>query len=83
MVLGIKAFATADEMRGQGNNNSDEAVCEVCNRGADAHLMLLCDSCDHGYHISCLRPPLHDVPDGKWFCASCERTRTRAIAADW
>ena len=33
--------------------------------------MLLCDGCDHGYHMYCLRPPLADIPEGDWFCYDC------------
>ena len=35
--------------------------------------MLLCDSpgCAHGYHITCLKPPLPNVPSGDWFCPAC------------
>ena len=34
--------------------------------------ILLCDSCDGGYHTACLRPPLMLIPDGDWFCPTCE-----------
>ena len=33
--------------------------------------MLLCDGCDGGYHLSCLRPKLTSIPDGAWFCTHC------------
>lgn len=33
--------------------------------------MLLCDKCDRGHHLYCLRPALTCVPDGEWFCAKC------------
>jgi len=33
--------------------------------------MLLCDTCDRGYHTYCLRPPLSSVPVGDWFCPPC------------
>ena len=33
--------------------------------------MLLCDGCDGGYHLSCLRPKLASIPDGAWFCTDC------------
>ncbi|XP_067389391.1 remodeling and spacing factor 1 isoform X3 [Emydura macquarii macquarii] len=34
--------------------------------------ILLCDSCDSGYHTACLRPPLMIIPDGEWFCPPCQ-----------
>jgi uncharacterized Zn finger protein (UPF0148 family) len=32
---------------------------------------LLCDGCDAGFHMRCLRPPLEHVPEGDWFCPDC------------
>ncbi|OXB62430.1 hypothetical protein ASZ78_013774 [Callipepla squamata] len=37
--------------------------------------ILLCDSCDSGYHTACLRPPLMIIPDGEWFCPPCQHVR--------
>lgn len=34
--------------------------------------MLLCDGCDRGFHMSCLKPPLKNVPKGDWFCKDCK-----------
>ncbi|CDQ86464.1 unnamed protein product [Oncorhynchus mykiss] len=34
--------------------------------------ILLCDSCDSGYHTACLRPPLMVIPEGEWFCPPCQ-----------
>jgi bromodomain adjacent to zinc finger domain protein 1A len=48
------------------------AKCRLCNRKGDAEKMLLCDSCDRGHHIYCLRPPLSVIPDGEWFCPKCK-----------
>jgi histone demethylase JARID1 len=33
--------------------------------------MLLCDSCNGGYHIFCLANQLPEVPIGDWYCDSC------------
>lgn len=43
-------------------------------RGSDCVCpqILLCDSCDSGYHTACLRPPLMLIPDGEWFCPPCQ-----------
>ncbi|PIK48559.1 putative remodeling and spacing factor 1 isoform X1 [Apostichopus japonicus] len=50
---------------------SDEP-CIKCGNYNHPHQILLCDSCDAGYHTACLRPPLMYVPDGEWFCPACE-----------
>lgn len=34
--------------------------------------MLVCSSCDSGWHTTCLQPPLAAVPDGDWLCPPCE-----------
>jgi bromodomain adjacent to zinc finger domain protein 1A len=46
--------------------------CKLCNRKGDAEKMLLCDKCDRGHHIYCLRPPLSAIPQGEWFCPKCK-----------
>ena len=46
--------------------------CRICRRKGGDEYMLLCDGCDHGYHMYCLRPPLVDVPEGDWFCYDCK-----------
>jgi PHD and RING finger domain-containing protein 1 len=33
--------------------------------------MLLCDSCDNGYHLDCLNPVLDEIPIGEWYCVEC------------
>src|SRR5712675_2627797 len=33
--------------------------------------ILFCDTCDRGWHMDCLTPPLQDSPPGKWHCPSC------------
>merc|ERR1719233_1943561 len=53
--------------------------CKVCRRKTDSDNMLLCDSCDTGYHIYCLKPKLKAIPEGDWFCPECkpkERVRS-------
>lgn len=54
----------------------DEAIptgekCETCARGDDAGTLLVCESCDHAYHGTCLDPPLKRKPDAEWNCPRC------------
>ncbi|KAG0571258.1 hypothetical protein KC19_VG001000 [Ceratodon purpureus] len=49
----------------------DTTLCEECSRGDGEQEMLLCDSCDRGYHMYCLSPILPTVPPGEWFCPKC------------
>ena len=50
----------------------DEVKCEVCGSGDREDEVLLCDGCDCGFHIFCLKPPLKKIPDGDWFCQKCK-----------
>lgn len=34
------------------------ARCRICRRQKDSENMLLCDSCNHGHHLYCLKPKL-------------------------
>ena len=33
--------------------------------------MLVCDTCPGVYHLGCLDPPMHDVPEEEWRCYVC------------
>ncbi|XP_053312684.1 remodeling and spacing factor 1 [Spea bombifrons] len=50
----------------------DDEPCKKCSLPNHPELILLCDSCDSGYHTACLRPPLMLIPDGEWFCPPCQ-----------
>ncbi|KAK0629548.1 PLU-1-like protein-domain-containing protein [Bombardia bombarda] len=46
--------------------------CEQCGKGNnDGGFLLVCESCDHGYHGSCLDQPLKTKPENEWNCARC------------
>ncbi|CAO2821345.1 unnamed protein product [Amaranthus hypochondriacus] len=49
----------------------DKVCCVECGSGDNARHLLLCDGCDHGYHLYCLKPILVAVPKGSWFCPNC------------
>lgn len=46
-------------------------TCQVCRKGDDDEYLLLCDGCDRGCHMFCLRPKVLQVPEGDWFCPTC------------
>lgn len=48
------------------------ASCRLCRRKTDPDNMLLCDGCNKGHHLYCLKPKLTKVPDGDWFCEQCK-----------
>ncbi|KAL9340252.1 hypothetical protein Peur_066471 [Populus x canadensis] len=49
----------------------DDISCEQCRSGERAEELLLCDKCDKGYHMKCLRPIVVRVPIGSWICNKC------------
>ncbi|GAB4823683.1 hypothetical protein N2152v2_010729 [Parachlorella kessleri] len=60
--------AARQEYKGSGY---EEACCQVCGSKARAKEMLLCDGCDHGWHMGCLTLPLTRQPAASWFCPGC------------
>jgi hypothetical protein len=38
--------------------------------------LILCDNCDKGFHIYCLNKVLSEVPQGTWYCDSCDASLT-------
>ncbi|ONK59208.1 uncharacterized protein A4U43_C08F4090 [Asparagus officinalis] len=56
-------------------SDSDDVECDRCGSGDRPDELLLCDGCDRGLHLFCLRPILARVPDGHWFCPSCSSNK--------
>ena len=46
--------------------------CRICRRKNDPEKMLLCDGCDRGHHLYCLKPKLKKIPDDDWYCTECK-----------
>ncbi|KAK6375786.1 hypothetical protein LTS17_007608 [Exophiala oligosperma] len=44
--------------------------CEKCGKSDNKESILLCDSCDLGYHMHCAEPPLTQAPT-EWHCPKC------------
>lgn len=45
--------------------------CETCGSGGDENNILICESCDAGYHGYCLDPPIHGNTEYDWHCPKC------------
>ncbi|XXG55514.1 hypothetical protein AAC387_Pa03g3170 [Persea americana] len=64
-----------------------DVVCEECGSGDEgSEMVVLCDKCDRGFHIYCLRPIVVRAPTGPWFCSNCsrkKRVRSRSFCVGW
>uniref|UniRef100_A0A3Q2TIN0 Bromodomain adjacent to zinc finger domain, 2A n=1 Tax=Fundulus heteroclitus TaxID=8078 RepID=A0A3Q2TIN0_FUNHE len=48
-----------------------KVTCQVCRKGDNDECLLLCDGCDRGCHMYCLKPKITQIPEGDWFCPTC------------
>jgi len=63
-------------VKDSGTGGKKEEVyqnCRICLGMRDFDEMILCDTCDRGFHLYCLNPPLESVPVGDWICPRCIR----------
>ncbi|XP_028847396.1 bromodomain adjacent to zinc finger domain protein 2B isoform X2 [Denticeps clupeoides] len=51
-----------------------KVYCQICRKGDNEELLLLCDGCDKGCHTYCHRPKITSIPEGDWFCPACIST---------
>ncbi|XP_013395978.1 bromodomain adjacent to zinc finger domain protein 2B-like [Lingula anatina] len=45
--------------------------CQICHLDDNEAELLLCDSCDKGFHTYCFKPKMENIPDGDWYCYEC------------
>jgi ribosomal protein L37AE/L43A len=50
-------------------------MCEQCGSGNNSEELLLCDKCDNGFHMKCVRPIVVRIPIGSWICPKCLGTK--------
>ncbi|KAH8805752.1 PLU-1-like protein-domain-containing protein [Xylogone sp. PMI_703] len=56
---------------GERGSSKPGEKCEHCGKNEDLGNLLICDSCDYGYHMYCLDPQVTQRPDRDWHCARC------------
>ncbi|CAG9317409.1 SETD2 [Blepharisma stoltei] len=50
----------------------DKMKCSICKKSSEEdEYLVLCDGCNKGWHIYCLKPPLEEIPSGEWMCQKC------------
>ncbi|XP_057695395.1 tyrosine-protein kinase BAZ1B [Corythoichthys intestinalis] len=57
--------------------SAENARCKVCRKKGDDEKLILCDECNKAFHLFCLRPVLHRIPEGEWSCTACQPTVAR------
>merc|ERR1719469_1782387 len=57
------------------DEEEEKFACKKCGSGDHPEWILLCDSCDLGWHANCLRPTLLVIPEGQWFCPDCSHAK--------
>ncbi|CAN4114145.1 unnamed protein product [Withania somnifera] len=85
MKVAKRVDLPSDDVGGYGGDDGDEeedygeVVCEQCGSGERAEELLLCDKCNKGFHMLCLRPIVVRVPIGPWHCPHCSGDQHRTI----
>ncbi|XP_027204366.2 nucleosome-remodeling factor subunit NURF301 E(bx) [Dermatophagoides pteronyssinus] len=64
-----------DAINSEGKLDHDEH-CRSCHKNGE---MLMCDTCPAVFHLSCLDPPLKQVPEQEWFCPICKQNQVMGV----
>ena len=51
--------------------------CRQCQKRGD---LLCCDRCEATFHLTCLNPPLTNVPTVQWFCPVCVQNQITGVS---
>jgi len=62
--------------------NLADILCQVCQLGNYDDHIVLCDECNHGYHMYCLKPKMTEVPKEDWFCPRCQEEMASSSGDD-
>ncbi|TAQ84273.1 hypothetical protein B7494_g7406 [Chlorociboria aeruginascens] len=62
---------TPPRIPGDRGSSTPGEKCEACGKNEDRVNILLCESCDYGYHMYCLDPQVSQKPDYDWHCPRC------------
>lgn len=67
---GAKENADTGSAEQWSDSDAEVEDCVLCGQSGVA-VMIECDECLGGYHLRCIDPPLEEVPEGDWLCATC------------
>ncbi|XP_063245028.1 E3 ubiquitin-protein ligase UHRF1-like [Bacillus rossius redtenbacheri] len=59
-----------------------ECSCVECGGKDHPEQQMLCDECNSAYHLTCLDPPLEEIPDSEyWYCPRCKIDENEIVKA--
>lgn len=58
------------------------STCKQCGNMADDRECLVCDSCERMRHLSCIPPPIREIPSLNWYCSNWIGNGIRPSAHD-
>ncbi|KAK3598854.1 hypothetical protein CHS0354_008596 [Potamilus streckersoni] len=64
-----------EEIVNEGNIQYDDH-CRACHKLGD---LLCCETCSAVYHLTCVDPPMEEVPDDDWLCSVCKAHQVMGV----
>ncbi|AES72827.2 putative histone-lysine N-methyltransferase transcription regulator PHD family [Medicago truncatula] len=74
----VNIYKRAEYTVGEEEDYGD-LLCEQCGSGEQPEELLLCDKCDNGFHMKCVRPIVVRVPIGPWICPKCSDVKVKKL----
>ncbi|KAK9099764.1 hypothetical protein Scep_023194 [Stephania cephalantha] len=76
--LSVRSCASADSLV-RKNDDHQSLVCKTCGRSENPLDMLICDSCEDAFHVSCCNPRIKSIPIEEWYCYPCSAKRPKLL----
>lgn len=77
MYLGISR-PNCEHCKDKASAKCKWCACNICGGKDNPSKQLLCDECDHAFHLWCLDPPLETLPEDDWFVLELTHTNTHS-----
>ncbi|RMZ87652.1 hypothetical protein DV736_g5117, partial [Chaetothyriales sp. CBS 134916] len=59
------------QTKGRSTPRKQGEKCERCGKAEDRANIVVCDTCDLGWHRACVEPALATIPEHEWHCSKC------------
>ncbi|XP_064622398.1 nucleosome-remodeling factor subunit BPTF-like isoform X2 [Lineus longissimus] len=73
--LFLSTNSVREEIMNEGNIQYDDH-CRCCHKLGD---LLCCETCPAVYHLTCVDPPLEEVPEDDWLCNVCKAHQLEGV----